>query len=233
MLYGRRTGHRLRPHARGLLDTLLPHLAVPLAEGEPLDPFALFSPRPRAVWLEIGFGGGEHLAAQAAARPEIGFVGCEPFVNGVAKLLIAVEAGNLGNVRIHGDDARPLIEALPEASLERAFVLFPDPWPKTRHHKRRFIQTATLDAIARALVDDGELRVATDIADYASWTLAHAVPHPAFEWLARRPADWRTPPEDWVETRYERKAKAAGRAPVYLRFRRLPRADEGPPRETA
>ena len=233
MLYGRRTGHRLRPHARGLLDTLLPHLAVPLEAGETLDPFALFAPRPRAVWLEIGFGGGEHLAAQAAAHPDVGFIGCEPFVNGIAKLLIAVEAGNLANVRVHGDDARPLIEALPEASLERAFVLFPDPWPKTRHHKRRFIQTETLDAIARALVDGGELRVATDIMDYASWTLAHAVPHPAFEWLARRPADWRTPPDDWVETRYEGKAKAAGRAPVYLRFRRLPRMAGIVPRESA
>jgi tRNA (guanine-N7-)-methyltransferase len=242
VLYGRRTGHRLRPHAQGLLDTLLPHLRVPLDGADPLDPDSapapldprgLFAPPPRALWLEVGFGGGEHLAAQAEANPDVGIIGCEPFVNGVAKLLIEVEARNLANVRIHTDDARPLIEALPEASLERAFVLFPDPWPKARHHKRRFIQTATLDALARALVDGGELRVATDIMDYARWTLAHAALHSAYEWLARRPADWRVPPADWKPTRYEAKARAAGRPPVYLRFRRLPRvaaaAAEGQP----
>ena len=233
IVHGRRTGHKLRPHARNLLDGLLPHLRVPMPEPHPLDPeavpppldpFALFTPRPSGLWLEIGFGGGEHLAGQAAAHPELGLIGCEPVINGVAKLLIDVEARNLGNVRVHTDDARPLIEALPEGCLDRAFVLFPDPWPKTRHHKRRFIQTATLDALARALADGAELRVATDIMAYARWTLVLAMRHPDFEWLARGPADWRVPPPDWVPTRYEAKARVAGRTPVYLRFQRRPRA---------
>jgi tRNA (guanine-N7-)-methyltransferase len=233
ILYGRRTGYKLRPHARNLIHSLLPHLLVPLPAPHPLDPeavpppldlFALFTPRPAGLWLEIGFGGGEHLAGQAAAHPELGLIGCEPFINGVGKLLIHVETQNLSNVRIHTDDARPLIEALPEACLDRTFVLFPDPWPKTRHHKRRFIQTATLDALARALADGAELRVATDIMAYARWTLVLALRHPDFEWLARSPADWRLPPPDWVPTRYEAKARAAGRTPVYLRFQRRPRA---------
>lgn len=188
-----------------------------------LDPGHLFTEPVEAVWLEIGFGGGEHLAAQAAREPRRGFIGSEVFENGVVKLLGEVQERGLGNVRLFVDDARLLLAALAEASLERVFILFPDPWPKQRHHKRRMVSTATLDALARAMRDGAELRLATDDMDYLRWMLERTTAHAAFEWRARRPQDWRERPDDWPATRYERKAIAAGRKPVFLRFHRRPR----------
>jgi len=181
----------------------------------------------RAVWLEIGYGSGEHLAAQAATHPDTGFLGCEPYVNGVASLLRQVAAAELRNIRLFGDGARRLVDALADASIGRLFLLFPDPWPKARHHKRRFIQRDTLDALARILADDAEFLFATDHMGYARWTLQHLTVHPAFEWLARGPADWRAPPPGWQPTRYEAKSAARGLPRAYLRLRRRPRTAGG------
>ncbi len=223
-LYGRKRGRPLRPGRRRLIETLLPRLAVALPEGAAmLDPAALF-PRPMAaLWLEVGFGAGEHLAFQAERHPEVGFIGCEAFVDGIAGLLVLVRERGLDNVRLFADDARRLIAALPDASLDRCFVLFPDPWPKTRHHKRRFVSPETLDQLARVLGDGAELRFASDHAGYARWTLERFQRHPAFVWTARRPSDWRQRPGDGPATRYEAKALAAGRRCLYLSFRRRPR----------
>ena len=182
-----------------------------------------FAPDVRALWLEIGFGGGEHLAAQAAQNPDIGIIGCEPFIDGVAKLLAQIHEAELENVRVYGDDARKIFAGIKDGELERAFVLFPDPWRKSRHHKRRFIQPQSLDEIARMLQDGGELRVASDHMDYVRWTLTHVMRHPDFEWTAEGPEDWRTPPADWIETRYEQKALAKGDKCVYLCFKRRAR----------
>jgi tRNA (guanine-N7-)-methyltransferase len=166
----------------------------------------------------VGFGGGEHLVAQATLNPSTGFIGCEPFENGVAKLLSQAGAQGLSNIRVHMNDARGVLERLPGACLERVFVLFPDPWPKLRHHKRRFIQPGSLEELARVLKPGGELRFATDHPDQARWVLMHVLADRRFSWPVRSAADWRDPPEDWVATRYERKALAAGRPCVYLRF---------------
>jgi tRNA (guanine-N7-)-methyltransferase len=201
----------------------LPRLSLELPASGKLDPRVLFADPADAVWLEIGFGAGEHLASQAAANPRIGVIGCEVFENGVVKLLAELQRRALGNVRLFVDDARLLLAALTEASLARAFILFPDPWPKLRHHKRRIVSTATLDALAYAMSDGAELRLATDDMDYLCWMLERATIHPAFEWLARRPGDWRERPVDWPPTRYEQKALAAGRRPAFLRVRRRPR----------
>lgn len=220
VLYGRRQGPKLRPHHRQLLETLLPEVGVTIEPGVTIDPFALFPERPRAVWLEVGFGGGEHLAAQAAAHPEIGFVGVEPFRNGAAKLLAAIEAKALRNVRILMDDARLLLAALADATIDRAFILFPDPWPKARHRKRRIVNAATVAELARVMPAGGELRLATDDMDYARWMLAAVLNDGRFAWLAERADDWRVRPPDWPPTRYEEKAVAGGRRPVFLRFRR-------------
>ena len=220
--YGRRHGHRLRAGRARLLAERLPELSLEApASGEPpLDPATLFAPEIRAVWLEIGFGAGEHLAAQAAAHPHIGIIGCEPFVNGVAALLSQIDDQGLDNVRIYPDDVMGLIGGLAEASLARAFILFPDPWPKTRHHKRRLVQGPVLDALARLLIDGAELRLATDHPGYARWMVDRCRRHAAFEWTARRADDWRVRPDDWPETRYEAKARAAGRNGMFLTFRR-------------
>ena len=179
---------------------------------------SLFPAGASAVWLEIGFGGGEHLAEQAARHPEIGFIGSEVFENGVAKLLAEIDRRRLGNVRLFANDARPLIEALAPASIGRVFILFPDPWPKQRHHKRRLVAAPTLDCLAEIMPAGAELRLATDDPGYLVWMLEHATAHPGFVWLARRPADWRERVPDWPATRYEEKARAAGRTPAFLRF---------------
>ncbi|MGE5538347.1 MAG: tRNA (guanosine(46)-N7)-methyltransferase TrmB [Gemmatimonas sp.] len=220
-LYGRRQGRPLRVGKRHLIDELLPRLAIPLdgvASGS-LDPARLFE-RPREVWLEIGFGGGEHLAAQARANPDIGLIGVEPFVNGAASLLKAIDSERLGNVRLLMDDARPLLEALAPASIARAFVLFPDPWPKRRHWKRRIVCRPVLDQLARILKPGAELRLATDDPDYGEWMLLALLSHPAFAWAALGPSDWRLRPADQPQTRYESKALAAGRSPLFLIARR-------------
>lgn len=225
ILYGRRRGRRLRPERARLLDRMLPGLAL-TPESLDGDPAAWF-PRPvRALWLEIGFGGGEHLARQAASHPDIGFIGCEPFLNGVAKLLAAIDAAPddtpLDNIRVFPDDARTVLDRLPAHCLDRAFILFPDPWPKARHNRRRFVAPAQLDALARVMAPGAELRLATDHMDYLRWMLFHCLRHGAFEWLARGPADWRNRPADWPPTRYEEKALQRGESCVYLRFRRRP-----------
>ena len=224
LFYGRRQGRKLRPGRQRLMDELLPRLGIALPEPggtlDRIDPWALFPSRPQALWLEIGFGGGEHLAAQAARHPEIGFIGSEVFVNGIATLLAGIERDRLANIRIWPEDARFLLDALPDACLGRVFLLFPDPWPKRRHAERRFIGPDNLARLARVLVPGGELRVASDDAGYVAWALRHLRRHPDFHWVAQRPDDWRRPPADWVPTRYESKALAEGRKPAYLRFLR-------------
>jgi len=221
--YGRRQGRKLRPARAALLETLLPQIQVPLAPGKPLDPWALFPRRPARLWLEIGFGAGEHTAWQAERNPETGILASEIFVNGVASLLRHVAERGLGNIRIHPEDARPLIAALPEACLDRIFLLHPDPWPKARHAERRFVSADNLDALARVLADGGDFRIASDHAVYKVWALEQMAKRRDFEWLARRAPDWRVRPEDWPETRYEHKAKGEGRESLYLRYRRRPR----------
>lgn len=221
--YGRRRGRPLRVGQRERQSQLLPQLSFALPETGALDPRALFPTPVCDIWLEIGFGGGEHLAEQAAHHPDIGFIGCEVFENGVAKLLGEVERRGLANVRVHADDARPLLAALAPRSVGRVFVLFPDPWPKARHHKRRLVASVTLDRLAEIMTDYAELRLATDDPGYLSWMLEHATAHPAFVWTARRAADWRGRPDDWPATRYEEKARKAGRRPAFLRFQRRPR----------
>ncbi|MFQ6017510.1 MAG: tRNA (guanosine(46)-N7)-methyltransferase TrmB [Kiloniellaceae bacterium] len=232
--HGRRTGRRLRPGLRSLLAELLPRLRVePPAPGERLDPARLFGRAhrglgseicwPKEVWLEIGFGSGEHLAWQAERHPDVGFIGAEYFVNGIAGLLRRVSERGIENLRIYQGDGRDLLDALPEGSLDRVFILFPDPWPKTRHHKRRIIRRETLDRLAAVMKDGVELRLATDDMGYLRWMLERLVRHPGFEWLARGPRDWRERPADWPPTRYECKALHQGRRAGYLRFRRRPR----------
>lgn len=216
--YGRRRGKKLRPGRERLMADLLPKIAVTL-DRPVVEQFA--TPK-RAYWLEIGFGGGEHLAAQARANPDVGLIGCEPFIDGVAKLLAAVDEDGLENVRIHADDARQIFPLIHDGTLDRAFLLFPDPWPKARHNKRRLLQTPFLDDMARMLKDDGEFLFASDHMGYVRWALAYLMKHPAFEWTAEGPSDWRTPPADWTRTRYEKKG-LAGEIIVYLRFRRRPR----------
>ncbi len=218
-LYGRRRGKKLRAGQEALLETLLPRLLVEVPP-EPLkiDLAALFGGE-RDVWLEVGFGAGEHLVWQAEHHPAVGLIGCEPYVNGVAKCLAHIERTGVSNVRLFTDDARLVMAALPAQSLGRAFVLFPDPWPKTRHHKRRFVQRSSLDVLALLLKPGAELRLATDDPSYLPWMVEHACRHPAFEWLAEGPADWRGRPADWPSTRYEQKM-LAGHKPVFLRLRR-------------
>jgi tRNA (guanine-N7-)-methyltransferase len=223
LLYGRRRGRALRPGQRHLKSELLPRLAVAIPAARALEPAALFDPTPQAVWLEIGFGGGEHLAEQAERHPRIGFVGSEVFENGIAKLLAEIDGRGLRNIRIFADDARLLLAALAPASVGRVLILFPDPWPKRRHHKRRIVARDVLDRLAVIMAEGAELRLATDDPDYLAWMLEHLTSHPAFVWLARRADDWRRRPSDQSPTRYEEKARAAGRPPVFLRFARKPR----------
>lgn len=219
LLYGRSKGHKLRSNHQRLMAELLPRVAVPNPENGPIDLAALF-PEAQAFELEIGFGGGEHLAWQAAQKPKTGFIGAEPFLNGVAKLLQHIESGGISNIRVHHGDARPLIETLPTSRFSRIFVLHPDPWPKKRHYKRRMISPWFFGEAARLLTPGGRLRVASDIEDYVRWTLMHAQQAQGFEWTATRAADWKERPADWCETRYEAKAKREGRPPAYLEFRR-------------
>lgn len=222
-LFGRRRGRALRAGQQAFLTELLPEIAVRLPASGYLDPGALFVPARRTIWLEIGFGGGEHLALQAQRHSEVGLIGCEVFENGVVKLLAQIARHGIDNIRVFADDARLLIASLPRASIDRVFILFPDPWPKHRHHKRRIITDETLDRLAEIMSDDGELRIATDDSDYLCWILERVTVHPDLEWLARRPRDWRERPCGWPPTRYEEKAQLAGRSPAFLRLRRRPR----------
>ena len=228
ILYGRRRGRKLRTAQQVLLDDVVPRLEIALDDTQrPIDPETLFECPVREVWLEVGFGAGEHLLAQAAANRDVGLIGCEPYVTGVVRMVRGLVDARLDNVRLWRDDARLLIDRLAEASLSRVFVLFPDPWPKTRHHKRRFISSAVLERLAAVMRDDAELRIATDDGGYLVWILAHLRASDAFLWTARRPSDWRRRPSDWPATRYERKALEDGRRCTYLRYRRLPRDPQG------
>ena len=220
-LFGRRKGHKLRAHQADLIEQLLPRLSLDIAGPSPPDLADLFDPRADEVRLEIGFGGGEHLIAEARAFANVGFIGCEPYVNGMAKILTQIEAHNIGNVRLFAGDATELLAWLPPHSLARIDLIHPDPWPKRRHWKRRFVQDATVDAMARVLKPDGEFRFVSDIDDYCAWTLAHLARAPDFVWTAERADDWRLPWADYTMTRYGRKAEREGRHAAYLQFRRV------------
>ena len=220
MLYGRRRGKPPRAGRQALLERRLPELSIDLAGTTPgtLQPRRLFTGPVADVWLEIGFGAGEHLADQLEAHPNVGMLGVEPYLAGVARLIAHVEARRLSNLRLFVDDARLLLEALADASIGRLFTLFPDPWPKVRHHKRRLVSPETVKMAARVLKPGAEWRLATDDPGYARQMLLLLTAAPAFAWLAESAEDWRRRPADWPQTRYEAKALSQGRQPIYLRF---------------
>jgi tRNA (guanine-N7-)-methyltransferase len=218
--FGRRKGHRLRSHQADLIENLLPHLALDITSPAPGDLTELFDDGITDVRLEIGFGGGEHLVAEARAFPQTGLVGCEPYVNGMAKILTQIEAHNIGNIRLFAGDAAELLAWAPSQSMRRIDLIHPDPWPKRRHWKRRFVQDSTVAAMARILKADGEFRFVSDIDDYCAWTLSHLLRSPDFSWTAERASDWQVPWPDYTMTRYGAKAEREGRKATYLRFRR-------------
>ncbi|MFK4490500.1 tRNA (guanosine(46)-N7)-methyltransferase TrmB [Bradyrhizobium sp. USDA 336] len=218
--FGRRKGHKLRQHQAGLIEQLLPHLALDIDGQAPADARDIFDPAADDVRLEIGFGGGEHLAAEAQNFPATGFIGCEPYVNGMAKILAQIEAANIGNIRLFAGDAAELLAWLPKESLSRIDLIHPDPWPKRRHWKRRFVQDRTIAVMARVLKPNGEFRFVCDIDDYCAWTLSHLARSQDFVWLAERADDFRLPWPGYTMTRYGRKAAREGRKAAYLRFRR-------------
>lgn len=218
--HGRRQGRPLRKGRAALVDSLLPELHISLPASGRIDPASLFDDAKTGIWLEIGFGGGEHLAWQARENPGVGFLGCEVFINGVASLLRHVAEDALHNVRIHHEDAHALLDVLPDQSLDRIFLLHPDPWPKHRHAGRRFIQSDSIALFARLMKPGGLLRIATDHPVYLSWTLRHIADQPWFDWTATRAGDWQHSPPDWPSTRYERKALKEGRRCTYLQYRR-------------
>ncbi len=219
--FGRRKGHKLRPHQARLIEGFLPALALDLNKPAPTDLCSLFSVPVDQVQLEIGFGGGEHMIAQAGDHPRTGFIGVEPFVNGMAKALAAIESREQKNIRLHFDDAVDLITWLPAQSLARIDLIHPDPWPKRRHWKRRFVQDDMIARLARVLRSGGEFRFVTDIADYASWTLQHLLRSKEFAWTAQRADDWRKPWPGFVSTRYHAKAAREQRASCFLIFRKI------------
>lgn len=212
--YGRRKGKTLRSARTSAIENVLPEVKIALSPS----PRTFFPFPVREVWFEIGFGNGEHLLHHALANPDIGMIGCEPFINGVAALCVQIGEKNVRNIRIWPDDARLLMAQMEDHSLDRLFLLHPDPWPKKKHHKRRFIQKETLDEIHRLLKPGAEFRMATDHPDLAAWMLEKTTAHPGFVWTATCASDWRTPPADWPETRYQKKGLTAGRPPVYLCF---------------
>jgi tRNA (guanine-N7-)-methyltransferase len=217
-LYGRRQGHKLRDGQAALVEELLPQVSVP--EDGPLDAPRLFGDA-RPMHLEIGFGAGEHLAAQATAHPDTGFIGCEPFLNGVVGALNHIRDGNLGNIRLHMGDALTVLERLPDASLARVYLLHPDPWPKARHAKRRMINNGPLDLIAAKLIPGGEFRLGTDDPTYCRWSMMIMNQRRDFAWQAGNAADFLTRPADWPQTRYELKARRQGHEVWYFRYRRV------------
>lgn len=241
--YGRRTSHKLRGGREATLAALMPALRISLPpmqfrggtettqygatawsmekHAPLLDPRALFAKPVGDVWLEIGFGAGEHLIARAKENPQIGFIGCEAYIDGLARLVGEIARENIDNIRLYDADAIHLIERLPDASIARVYLLYPDPWPKRRQRKRRFISDERLAQLARILKPGGEFRFATDIDDYAAWTLARALRSPDFEWIAEKAEDWLSPWPNWASTRYEKKALREGRKSSYLTFRRV------------
>jgi tRNA (guanine-N7-)-methyltransferase len=217
--FGRTKSRVIKPRQAALLESLLPRVALSDPAAGLIDPAVLMAGA-REVWLEIGFGGGEHMAAQAAMRLHVLMIGAEPFLNGAASALRHIDEAGLDNVRLHIGDARDVTSALPDGSLHRIFILFPDPWPKARHQKRRLVQTATVAEWARVLKSGGALRFATDWADYGDWALWRFLDNSAFRWTAERADDWRTRPNDHITTRYETK-KLGDIAPVFLDFQRV------------
>ena len=223
--YGRFRGKTIRSSQQDYLENDL----IPLSPGaisweenpdrNPLDLNEVFPGK--ETWLEIGFGGGEHMVHQAAQNPDVGIIGCEPYINGVAMLLGKIRKANVSNVAVYPNDVRDMFEVLPDASIERAFLLYPDPWPKARHHRRRFVTPEHLDPLARVLKKGAIFRVATDIPDYVRQTMEQMMARDDFEWLAEGPEDWRMPWSDWISTRYEQKALREGRTPHYLTFRKI------------
>ena len=245
-VYGRRLAAALSPARQARLDKWLPGIEITLPAQNEVSvtaPQEYFSEKygkglpqdcspqdcspqdcsPQDFWLEIGFGKGEHLAIQAEKNPSIGLIGCEPFINGVSGLVDLIEARKLKNIRIFKDDARLMMDSLPDQSIGRAFILFPDPWPKARHHKRRIVSAGNITALARILKDGAELRIGTDHMEYCRWIMAHMLSSPDFDWRCDTPENWRVRPEDWPPSRYENKSMAQGRISSYLRFNRRAR----------
>ncbi len=220
-VYGRHKGHKLSPRQQMLTEQLLPKVKVDINKAAPNNISELFQSKTTEIWVEVGFGGGEHLAWQAEIHPEVGLIGCEHFVNGVAKLLDAIEKKQLDNVRIHDDDARFILDWLPKSSIDKIFILFPDPWPKKKHRKRRFICKENLDKIADVMHPGAKLHIATDIADYVRTTLLALSQHKEFKWLDNGPSDWSKCSQERPLTRYEQKALEANRKPSYLTFERI------------
>lgn len=222
--YGRFKGKSLKRSQKGYMTEDLSDLSPGPVDWDvnpardPLEMDAMFEGRP--VWLEVGFGGGEHMVHQAGLNPDIGIIGCEPYINGVAMLLGKIRRAEVENVKVYPGDARDLFDVIPDASIDKAFLLYPDPWPKTRHHRRRFVTPEHLEPLHKALKPGSIFRIATDIEDYVRQALEE-VPRAGFEWLAERAVDWQTPWDDWTPTRYEQKALREGRTPHYLTFRRI------------
>lgn len=219
--FGRRKGHKLRAHQTELFETLLPQLALDISKPSGATIDTIFESPKAHARLEIGFGGGEHLAAEARAFPDTGFIGVEPYVNGMAKILAQIEAQGIVNMRLYAGDAAELLSWLPASSLTRIDLIHPDPWPKKRHWKRRFVQDATIAAMARILKPDGEFRFVCDIDSYCEWTLMHMQCAKDFVWTAERASDWRTPWPGYTMTRYGRKAEREGRRAAYFIFKRI------------
>ena len=218
--FGRTRSRSLTTRQQEIVTRVMPRVEIDIEAMTDLPPSALFDEAISSTWLEIGFGGGEHLLWQARNNPEIGLIGCEPFRDGVVRVLTAIDQEGISNIRLHADDARPLLRCLPPGSIERAFILFPDPWPKKRHAKRRLINSDLVGMLARVMKSGAELRIGTDIDDYLKSILLTLHQAADFEWLARGPSDWRNRPSDWPETRYEAKAVREGRSCAYLRFLR-------------
>jgi tRNA (guanine-N7-)-methyltransferase len=219
--FGRRKGHKLRRARAGLVASLLPRLALDLSKAPPADLRTLFSAPVTRVTLEIGFGSGENFIREAAADRSNGIIGCEPFINGMARALASIDSEDLKNVRLHQGDALEVLDWLPASSIERIDLLYPDPWPKKRHRKRRFVSDETVARFARVVAPGGILRFATDIADYTEWTLTRVLRTAEFEWTAERADDWRKPWPEYASTRYEANALKEGRKSCYLVFRRV------------
>jgi len=220
-IYGRRVNKPLKAESQKRLDKWLPTIEINPLEGEGVyDPKSFFQGAVDQLALEIGFGKGEHLAWQAAHNPKTGFFGCEPFINGVSGLVDQLDADDLKNVRVIINDARLFLDRLPDGCLDRAFILFPDPWPKKRHHKRRVVNQGNINQLARVLKPGSELRIGTDHRDYCHWILAHMLRSDDFDWLGEGPDDWHVRPDDWPGTRYEAKALEQGRTSTYMRFKR-------------
>lgn len=218
--FGRRSGKRLHEGQKAIYDATLPDLELKLEAGA-LDPRALF-PDAKTVSLEIGYGGGEHLALEAGRNPGTGYIGCEVFTGGIGKIVQTINEQQLKNIRLFTDDAYKLLVTLPDASLDEVFLLYPDPWPKTRHHKRRFVSPTTLAELARVLKPGCPFYFATDIEDYANWTLAHILRAPQFGFAPSHPGSWHEPYPGWVSTRYENKARREGRlVSFYFKFTRV------------